>query len=574
MPDIQWGRATGGRRSIIWPPDPTKDWRTVYFNFKNSTTAPADNSLLWNSNGNWQAPQPGSTSGYQIDYNAILNFINNVGPQVFPASLQSGRIVYYTQIPTSISTSTWPPTDLNQRFWKEYIDYVLGVMQVSSSSYVVHQQLTRHGIAAITGYGPDFPWGTVKITALSSLSQTSGMPYMHYIDNPKRPLLSFWFGPMTMIDFLGNYNLWYTGYGNNCSHFCWWPGTCHEAMLYACKLGVQGALSDIQNNHPNDMISLIMFCVPQSSATDTSGTRFNRVRVPLGQNYQALSESLWYPPATVCQGSTTTVTPYDANNLEVPRAMGGTCYAMPLMLAYNQFSCNSSLQTYNPAGTFSYGPIYSGDAGGNGRIGAQKIIIFETDGAPNTTASANFNNNGAYQSYYSVRYNSASPSGSEFPNNINDNSDNDSTVTSQITTLCTQLAAQSTAARLQHAQPPLADPLPCLRAAGRQRHADAGQYAARPAMCSTTPGAVRRVCRVTRSSTAPPARTSPTCRPRSRPSFKTASRCRSFSRLHRHDDPHSAMSKTCLDLTSNSNESRKSTAPACSGGNASTPCGR
>ncbi len=178
----------------------------------------------------------------------------------------------------------------------------------------------------------------MKITPLSSLSQTGGMPYMHYADNPQRPLLDFWFGPMTMIDFLGNYNLWYTGYGNNCTQFCWWPGTCHEALTYACKLGVQGALSDIQNNHPNDMISLIMFCVPQTSATDTSGTRFNRVRVPLGQYYQALSESLWYPPATVCQGSTATVTPYDANNLEVPRAMGGTCYAMPLMLAYNQFS--------------------------------------------------------------------------------------------------------------------------------------------------------------------------------------------------------------------------------------------
>ncbi len=77
-----------------------------------------------------------------------------------------------------------------------------------------------------------------------------------------RPLLSFWFGPMTMIDFLGNYNLWYSGYGNDCSHYCWWPGTCHEAPLYACKLGIQAALSDIQNNHPNDLVSLIMFSVP------------------------------------------------------------------------------------------------------------------------------------------------------------------------------------------------------------------------------------------------------------------------------------------------------------------------
>ena len=54
----------------------------------------------------------------------------------------------------------------------------------------------------------------MKITALSSLSGNP-KPYMHYGDNPQRPILSFWFGPMTMVDFLGNYNLWYTGYGND-----------------------------------------------------------------------------------------------------------------------------------------------------------------------------------------------------------------------------------------------------------------------------------------------------------------------------------------------------------------------
>ena len=31
---------------------------------------------------------------------------------------------------------------------------------------------------------------------------------MHYADNPPRPRTHFWFGPLTMIDFLGNYNLW------------------------------------------------------------------------------------------------------------------------------------------------------------------------------------------------------------------------------------------------------------------------------------------------------------------------------------------------------------------------------
>ena len=340
-----------GKTFRIWPPDPTNDWRKVYFTFSGGTP---DNSKLWNSSGNWQAP---SSSTYSINYNAILNFILNVGPNPFPSRLQSGRIAYYTAIPTTISTSVWPPTDLNQRFWKDYIDYVLGVMQTGSNSYTV----INNGSTGLTGYGADFSWGTVKITAASSLSG-SPKPYMYYGDNPLRPRLSFWFGPMTMIDFLGNYNLWYN-VSPNCSRYCWWPGTCHEAPMYACKVGINSALNDIQTNHPNDMLSMIFFSVPQTSATDTSGTRFNRVRVALGQNYANLVESLWYPPATL-GNSSATVTPYDANNLEVPRAMGGTCYAMALMLAYNQFSSNTSLQTFNSGQP-------TGDAGGNGRQGAE-----------------------------------------------------------------------------------------------------------------------------------------------------------------------------------------------------------
>ena len=77
------------------------------------------------SNGNWQAPEQPT---YDINYTAILNCIKNIGPNPFPSQLRSGRIVYYTSIPSTIDTSSWPPTDLNQRFWKDYIDYVLGVM--------------------------------------------------------------------------------------------------------------------------------------------------------------------------------------------------------------------------------------------------------------------------------------------------------------------------------------------------------------------------------------------------------------------------------------------------------------
>jgi hypothetical protein len=148
-------------------------------------------------------------------------------------------------------------------------------------------------------------------------------------------------------------------------------------------------------------------------------------------------DSLWYPVPTITNSSAT-VTPYDSQNLEIPRAMGGTCYAYGLMLAFNQFSGNTSLQTYNTGQT-------TGDAGGMGRKGAQKMIIFETDGCPNTTAIANLTNSGAYNSYYNIRYNSNSPSGSEYPTGVAGYSDNASNITSQVFSICNQICALDSA---------------------------------------------------------------------------------------------------------------------------------
>lgn len=420
-----------GKTFYIWPPNPIDDWRKNYFTYPGSTTPMDDNSLLWDSStGSWMAP--GAT--YSVNYAAILNFIKNVGPNPFPPSLQSGRIVYYTAIPSTIDTSSDPPTDLNQRFWKDYIDYVLGACDLGGGFYL---PINTPDFWGLTGYGNDFTWGTPTITPKSSLKGGSkSTPYMFYGDNPQRPKLNFWFGPLTMVDFLENETLLSLlqafGYPA-ASRYCWWPGTCHEAPMYACKLGIQAALNDIYNNHPNDYVSLMMFSVPKQSATDNSGARFNRVRVGLGQSYQNMQDSLWYPPATVGVGGT--VTPYDPNNIEVPRAYGGTCYAHPLMLAYNQFNASTACLNFTTP---------AGDAGGNGRKGAQKIIIFETDGAPNATATATLNNGGPYQSYYSVRYSMSNPGGSEYPTVAGYN-DNDPAVTSQIYTICQQLAAPDTA---------------------------------------------------------------------------------------------------------------------------------
>ncbi|SIO31616.1 Putative Flp pilus-assembly TadE/G-like [Singulisphaera sp. GP187] len=388
-----------GKTFFIWPPDPrtANDWRQKFF----GTT---DNTALWDSSGNWKVP---SSSTYSINYAAILAWIKQT-PNPFPTKLRAGRILYYDAIPTTISTSSYPPSDPNQRFWKEYIDYVIGLYQKSSSSWDV--------VTKYTGYGDDYTWGTVKISAKPTGTNAK---YMDYGDNPERPKLHFWFGPMTMVDFLGNYNMW-SQYANWNPY---WPGNCHEGPLWACKLGVQSALQDIKNNHPNDFVSLMYFSTPKYSASDSGS--FNRVRVPLGRDYARLSDTLWFPPSTIDTPGTE-IRPYDTDNLDVPRAFGGTTTVMGFMLAYNQLSGNAALRTFAPS------PAPVGDAGGLGRKGAQRLIILETDGMANTAATAAFVNGGANNSYYKVRQ------PGEYPTNSG-------TVTTQIYSVVNQICALETA---------------------------------------------------------------------------------------------------------------------------------
>jgi hypothetical protein len=128
-----------------------------------------------------------------------------------------------------------------------------------------------------------------------------------------------------------------------------------------------------------------------------------------------MQNSLWFS-RRIIDNPTPEIRPYDngGNDItDVPRANGGTCYAMPLMLAYNQYSGNTTLQSY------ATGSAPVGQAGGNGRKGAQKMIIFETDGMVNTTASASFTNSGAYNSYYNVRIKDPSNAGgNEYPTGV------------------------------------------------------------------------------------------------------------------------------------------------------------
>ena len=355
-----------GKTFYMWPPDPraANDWRKKFFYYgSNSTTPCDDNSLLFSTtNGRFRTA---STTSYKINYTAVINWLNS-GPKVFPDNMRAGRVLYYSAIPTTI-----PDTGgtLDQKFWRAYIDYVIGA---GNQTEILYGQNS-------TAYG------TTKITAKASLTAVPA-PYMHYNDNPIHPRLNFWFGPVSFLSFLSDYRI-----GRN-----WFPGTAHESATWQLKAGIQSALADIQKNHPNDQASLIYFSTLNS---------YNVARVPMGKDFTRMSNALFYPYSLLNSLSdpNAEIRPYGSNfnssylgtisstngidggqwdnksSGEIPNADGGTNPEMSFMAAYNQFSSAT---------------------GFNGRKGANKMIIFETDGQPNSNASGTFQSGGAYLSKF------------------------------------------------------------------------------------------------------------------------------------------------------------------------------
>lgn len=355
-----------GKTFYMWPPDPraANDWRKKFFFYgSNSVTPCDDNSLLFSTTTG--KLRTASTTSYKINYTAVMNWINS-GPKVFPDNMRAGRVLYYSAIPTTI-----PDTGgtLDQKFWRAFIDYVIGA---GNQTEILYGQNS-------TAYG------TTKITAKASLT-ASPAPYMHYNDNPIHPRLNFWFGPVSFLSFLSDYRI----YRN------WLPGTAHESATWQLKAGIQSALVDIQKNHPNDQAALIYF-----STLDN----YNVARVPMGKDFTRMSNALFYPYSLLDSLSdpNAEIRPYgssfntsylgtisnsggidagqwdDKTSGDVPNAGDGTDPEMSFMAAYNQFSSAT---------------------GFNGRKGANKMIIFETDGQPTSSALGTFQSGGAYMSKF------------------------------------------------------------------------------------------------------------------------------------------------------------------------------
>jgi hypothetical protein len=375
-----------GKTFFIWPPDPTNDWRKKFFFESDGVTPLDDNNMMFQNTYPGYKDPPGN---YVINYKAILNWNATVGPtgspDPFPTQLRSGNVLFYNNIPNDVPAAAYNHSNLNnsitwandgQRFWKEYIDWCLGVWRDPNGN-------VQHCQTPSCSMGPDFWWGTVQINARPTGS--GNVPYMNYTDNVWRPRHRMWFGPMTMIQFMSDTGLL--------------PGTTHDISMFPMKQGVGGALLDIQNNHPNDLVAMLLFSRPQYN-NDAPGTgTFNNPQYSLTNNYTAMVNSLWLPP----NSSSSDVTPWDSNGLQIPHAHGdydsNTASSYGFMLAYNQFSSATNLQTAGPGST----PV-----GGLGRKGTTRLVIYETDGMANADSQPALGfvtgpGGGAYNSYYAIR---------------------------------------------------------------------------------------------------------------------------------------------------------------------------
>ena len=466
-----------GKTFYMWPPDPRTpvgqigdatykagDWRQrFYLPRSGSTQNTTDNSMFWNTTGFWKPQNTGTSANYIVNYDNILAWLKK-GPQTLPPSLRCGRVVYYDSIPTTIpiSTSTGACTagaTNDQRFWKDYIDYVIGagrwpadttgsgnlygvnsansntgggstvyyntsaanltpqitsratlltaatartISAATNASPIVVTSSTAHGLTTgdrvvISGAtGNSAANGTWTITVVDttrfSLSGSTGngsytansgnwkvIPYMHYGDSPIHPRGHFWFGPNSMLGYL-------QAPGN------WLPGNCYEAQCWQLKAGINAAINDIKNNHPNDLASTIFF---------SGSNGYSTSRVAMGKNYTRMQNCLFYPYSLLSSlsSSSASIRPYgttgpsngnpagltDTTDTEVPNAGTYTCPEMGFMVAFNELS---SATNTSPSVTYT------------GRKTAAKMVIFETDGMPNTTCSGTLSGSGGTGSRY------------------------------------------------------------------------------------------------------------------------------------------------------------------------------
>ena len=381
---------------------------------------------------------------FEINYDAVLRWLK-APPQTLPSSLRAGRLVYYKTIPSDVNYGSGSADDIADKyFWREYIEFMfcqweyrnrdqrhlaglewvgwpeLGGVKVKprvNMSWLSLGDWVYNGFGGNSNpvdgpnggydanpiYGRDrlfdrntanarpweYDWNKPENVPSDNQLTRDLRPYMGYMDNPPRPRQHFWFGPLSMMAFIGNLHD-----GSNM-----FPGTSSEAQSWQLKAGVDSALDDVQKNHPNDAVGLAYF----SSKVDSSWnvvSGYRTIAAPLGQDFTRIKNSLYYPLQMVQNGDVTDPTkeyrPYNnggalsyQGKTKVPNAQDGTDPNTGFALAYNILSPSSA-------------SVLGRTATQRGRKGAAKIVIFETDGAPTTGLNLSLTQNGP-ESYYTVQ---------------------------------------------------------------------------------------------------------------------------------------------------------------------------
>jgi hypothetical protein len=182
------------------------------------------------------------------------------------------------------------------------------------------------------------------------------------------------------------------------------PGTTHDISMFPMKQGVGGALADIKNNHPNDLVSMLLFSRPVYGNDPAGIGKFNVPQYSLNNDYTSMLTSLWVPPGSGSLASDVKLFG-DSNAVLIPAAHAdfdaNTASSFGFMQAYNQFSGDRS----DLAGVTGMGGSGTVTVGGLGRKGATRLVIFETDGMANedSVPQSGPTNGGAYNSYYNIR---------------------------------------------------------------------------------------------------------------------------------------------------------------------------
>jgi Flp pilus assembly protein TadG len=443
-PDPRWGNPNGGSPlgggvrpdNVLAITNPTStdtslmvkdssgnwicDWRRRFFlrNDSANTGTPSSDPVNTTQGGTWKYFHPegdndpvnagtqnvnlallrGTTghtlrdTGYKINYRAVLAWIKS-GPQVLPPNLRAGKVKYYASIPDNVDNAGSPGTNeqyLDQRFWREYIDYVMGY-KGNHTNYDAQYMLAGVETAVWAGAAVSINATANETYTADLISYTNPKPYMNYTDIPNRPRLHFWFGPMSMLMFI-------SGRYQDANLRNWNAGSLAEAQTWQLKAGVRSALDDIKNNHPNDLVGTTYF----------AGAAYQTIRAPLSQDWENLKNALYYPKSLLAgiraggAAANNELRPYNSSfgnalagngssqDADLPNGNGGTDPVSGFATAFNLLSSAPSIPDLGGLGVAG---------AGTGRRGATKIVIFETDGVPNTWRNFNLTPAGA-NSYY------------------------------------------------------------------------------------------------------------------------------------------------------------------------------